>query len=90
MSQSNKNLSDQMNADQRSHKASCLSTIADVSQKFCGDHNQNLSDQLLTDKLGNLTLTERRLTLELLLSLAEFDNRKLFAATHSSLFSYAT
>jgi hypothetical protein len=45
---------------------------------------------MLTDQLLNLTVSERHTTLELLLSLAEFDNRKLFAATHSSLFSYAT
>jgi hypothetical protein len=53
-------------------------------------NNKNLSDQMLTEKLSKLTLIERRTTLELLLSLAEFDNRKLFAATHSSFFSYAT
>jgi 5-methylcytosine-specific restriction endonuclease McrA len=53
-------------------------------------NSKNLSDQMLTDKLLNLTVSERHTTLELLLSLAEFDNRKLFAATHSSLFSYVT
>jgi HrpA-like RNA helicase len=53
-------------------------------------NNKNLSDQLLTERLLNLTESERHTTLELLLSLAEFDDRKLFAVTHSSLFSYAT
>jgi hypothetical protein len=57
------------------------------------NHNsncKNLSDEMLTDNLLNLTVSERHTTLELLLSFAEFDNRKLFAKTHSSLFSYAT
>jgi hypothetical protein len=54
------------------------------------NNSNNLSDQMLTETLLNLTVSERHTTLELILSLAEFDNRKLFAATHSSLFSYAT
>jgi hypothetical protein len=53
-------------------------------------NSKNLSDQMLTERLLNLTASERHTTLELLLSLAEFDDRKLFATTHSSLFSYAT
>jgi hypothetical protein len=52
--------------------------------------SKRLSDQLLTERLLTLTVSERNTTLELLLSFAEFDNRKLFAETHSSLFSYAT
>jgi hypothetical protein len=62
--------------------------IQDLSNQVLS--KQILSDLLLTERLTNLTLSERSTTLELLVSLAEFDNRKLFSATHSSLFSYAT
>jgi 5-methylcytosine-specific restriction endonuclease McrA len=71
-------------------EATLQRSISNEAQKLDGSNNKNLSDQLLTDRLLNLTVSERRTTLELLLSLAEFDNRKLFAVTHSSLFSYAT
>jgi hypothetical protein len=76
--------------NQCSCEASCQHSIASRSLTLNIGNNKNLSDQLLTDKLMNLTLTERRTTLDLLIALAEFDNRRLFATTHSSLFSYAT